>query len=107
MIGFRRSTYGPATRSLFVAPRTSIIFPITSTSILVRRKQSSASFGSQTTGSFSLNEVFSTIGTPVRSRKALDQAVIAWIGLPVDGLQPPGAVDMGDGGMSGRFSSRI
>jgi hypothetical protein len=36
----------------------------------VRRKQSNASTGLQTTGSFSLNEVFSTIGTPVRSRKA-------------------------------------
>jgi hypothetical protein len=36
----------------------------------VRRKQSSASLGWQTTGSFSLNEVLSTIGTPVRTRKA-------------------------------------
>ena len=31
-------------------------FPITSTSIFVRRKQSSASSGRHTTGSFSLNE---------------------------------------------------
>ena len=53
----------------------------TSTSIRVRRKQSSASSGRQTTGSFSLNEVFSTIGTPVRSPKALDQPVVARIGL--------------------------
>ena len=44
------------------------VSPIISTSILVRRKQSSASFGSHTTGSFSLNEVLSTIGMPVRSR---------------------------------------
>ena len=43
--------------------------PSTSTSIFVRKKQSSASSGRQTTGSFSLNEVFSTIGTPVNSRK--------------------------------------
>src|ERR1700719_4269673 len=42
-------------------------FPITSTSIWVRRKQSSASSGRQTMGSLSLNDVFSTTGTPVRS----------------------------------------
>ena len=34
------------------------------------RIQSSASSGRQTTGSFSLNEVFSTIGTPVSARNA-------------------------------------
>ena len=49
--------------------------PRTSASILVRRKQSSASSGLQTTGSFSLNEVLSTIGTPVMSLKA---AISAW-----------------------------
>jgi hypothetical protein len=43
--------------------------PMTSVSILVRKKQSNASSGLQTTGSFSLNEVFNTIGTPVNSRK--------------------------------------
>ena len=43
--------------------------PRTSVSIFVRKKQSKASCGSQTTGSFSVNEVFSTIGTPVRSAK--------------------------------------
>jgi hypothetical protein len=32
-----------------------------------QKKQSSASCGPQTTGSFSLNEVRSTIGTPVKS----------------------------------------
>ncbi len=37
----------------------------TSTSIFVRRKQSSASCGRQTTGSFSLKLVFRSIGTPV------------------------------------------
>src|SRR5436305_7414777 len=42
--------------------------PSTSMSIRVRRKHSSASSGRQTTGSFSLNEVLSTIGTPVRAR---------------------------------------
>jgi hypothetical protein len=52
------------------APRCTIVSPITITSIRVRRKQSSASFGSHTTGSFSLNEVLSTIGTPVSLRKA-------------------------------------
>jgi putative transposase len=36
----------------------------------VRRKQSSASSGVQTIGSFSLNEVLSTIGTPVSSLNA-------------------------------------
>ncbi len=54
-------------------------FPSTSTSIRVRKKQSSASPGSQTTGSFSLNDVFSSIGTPVMSRNA---AISRWyIGL--------------------------
>ena len=55
--------------SVACTARTRIVLPITKTSILVRRKQSSASSGRQTTGSFSLNEVLSTIGTPVRSRK--------------------------------------
>ena len=41
-----------------------------SKSILVRRKQSRASSGRQTTGSFSLNDVFSTMGTPVKREKA-------------------------------------
>src|SRR5262245_31468402 len=40
--------------------------PSTSTSILVRKKQSNASSGRQTTGSFSLNDVFSTMGIEVR-----------------------------------------
>ena len=50
--------------------RVTSVFPSTSTSIFVLRKQSSASSGLHTTGSFSLNEVFSTMGTPVSSRKA-------------------------------------
>ena len=40
--------------------------PRTRTSIFVRRKHSMASSGRQTIGSLSLNEVFSTTGTPVR-----------------------------------------
>src|SRR5262249_35804556 len=48
--------------------RISIVSPITRTSIFVRRKQSRASLGLHTTGSFSLNEVLSTIGTCVMSR---------------------------------------
>jgi hypothetical protein len=43
------------------------VSPSTRISIRVRRKQSSASSGWQTTGSFSLNDVLSSIGTPVRS----------------------------------------
>src|SRR5207245_11702147 len=50
--------------------RETMRLPSTRTSIRVRRKQSSASSGLQTTGSFSLNEVLRTMGTPVRSRKA-------------------------------------
>jgi hypothetical protein len=38
--------------------------------MLVRKKQSSASCGVHTTGSFSLNDVLSTIGTPLASQKA-------------------------------------
>ena len=52
------------------ASRSTTKSPSISKSIRVRRKQSKASSGRQTTGSFSLKEVFSTIGSPVRSRKA-------------------------------------
>ena len=52
------------------APRRTTQSPITRRSMRVRRKQSSASSGRHTTGSFSLNEVFSSIGTPVRPAKA-------------------------------------
>ena len=44
-------------------------------SMLVRKKQSSASSGLQTTGSFSLKLVLSTMGTPVRAWKA---EISAW-----------------------------
>jgi hypothetical protein len=37
----------------------------------IHRKQSSASAGSHTTGSFSLNEVLSTMGIPVKSRNGV------------------------------------
>src|SRR5579862_6821335 len=50
--------------------RDTTVSPSTKTSIFVRRKQSSASSGRHTTGSFSLNEVLSTIGTPVRRSNA-------------------------------------
>src|SRR6516165_4237619 len=52
-----------SSREIMVSPRTR-------TSMLVRRKQWSASSGVQTTGSFSLKEVLSTMGTPVMWRKA-------------------------------------
>src|ERR1700722_2797380 len=44
--------------------------PSTKASIRVLRKQSNASSGVHTTGSFSLKDVLSTIGTPVSSEKA-------------------------------------
>jgi hypothetical protein len=50
--------------------RTRILLPSTKTSILVRKKQSSASSGLQTMGSFSLKEVLRTIGTSVSSSNA-------------------------------------
>src|SRR5262249_55144662 len=40
-------------------------FPSTRTSIFVRRKQTNASSGLHMNGSFALNEVFSSMGTPV------------------------------------------
>src|SRR5260370_30089312 len=43
--------------------------PIARTSILVRRKQSMACAGVFTIGSFSLNDVFNSTGTPVTSPK--------------------------------------
>lgn len=52
------------------ATRITTMSPITSLSIRVRRKQSMASPGSFTMGSDSLNEVLSTIGTPVSRSKA-------------------------------------
>ena len=49
--------------------RAIITLPKTNLSILVLRKQSNASSGLQTTGSFSLKDVLSSIGIPVSSRK--------------------------------------
>src|SRR5262245_7817089 len=45
--------------------------PMTRTSMCVRRKQSSASRGRSTMGSFSLNDVLSRIGTPLMRSNAL------------------------------------
>ena len=58
-------------KSIAALPRRAMItLPRTNLSIFVLRKQSSnASSGLQTTGSFSLKDVLSTIGMPVRSRK--------------------------------------
>src|SRR5262249_49673121 len=57
-------------KSVATLPRRAMItLPRTNLSIFVLRKQSKASSGLQTTGSFSLKDVLSTIGTPVRSRK--------------------------------------
>ena len=71
--------------------------PSTKTSILVRRRHSTASSGEFTIGPSSLNEVFSNMGTPVSSLKA-------WIKLPInrvraaaDRLQTAGAVNVGWG----------
>ena len=50
--------------------RMSTLLPSTKTSILVRKKQSSASAGLHTTGSFSLKDVLRTIGTSVSTRNA-------------------------------------
>ena len=76
----RRAVHGPPERwlpaparlatALLDTTRWIIRSPITSRSIFVLRKQSSASAGVFTTGSFSLNDVLSTSGTPVRSRNA-------------------------------------
>src|SRR6516225_10463814 len=57
-------------KSIAALPRrATITLPRTNLSIFVLRKQSNASSGLQTTGSFSLKDVLSTIGMPVRSRK--------------------------------------
>jgi hypothetical protein len=65
----RSDSLGTSQPSRPLMDRSSTKSPITKASISVRKKHSSASSGRQTTGSFSLNEVLSTIGTPVRSRK--------------------------------------
>ena len=64
--------------------------PITSTSIIVRRKQSGASCGLHATGSFSLNEMLSRHAGQCLER--LDQPVIARVRLPLHRLQPLRAV---------------
>ena len=51
--------------------RVIMMSPSTSTSMRVRRKQSSASSGLQTTGSFSLKLVLRTTGMPVRASNVL------------------------------------
>ena len=57
-------------KSIAALPRRAMItLPRTNLSIFVLRKQSNASSGLQTTGSFSLKDVLRTIGMPVRSRK--------------------------------------
>ena len=78
--------------------------PITSTSICVRRKQSSASPGLHTTGSFSLNEVLSRHAR--QPRKRLDQPVIPRVGFPVHRLQPAGPVHMRHCGDRGEIGDR-
>src|SRR3954464_9880751 len=51
--------------------RVRVCRPMTSTSMWVRRKQSSASAGRSTIGSFSLKDVFSSMGTPLTRSNAL------------------------------------
>ena len=63
-----RSGAGQPEQAFCVRPRNDCISD-DQQSIFVLRKQSRASCGLQTTGSFSLNDVLSTIGTPVRARK--------------------------------------
>ena len=50
-----------------------------------------------TIGSFSLNDVLSTIGTPVWSAERLDQPVVPRRDALLDRLQPPRVVDVVDG----------
>ena len=80
------STPNPKIQPPTTACRLTTQHPITSISILVRKKQSSASSGLHNTGSFSLNDVFSTIGTPMRS--------LARVGVLINRLQPARAVYM-------------
>jgi hypothetical protein len=74
----KRTTYLPTNRVLSAIGRRhhgpgqvrcTKMLPSTRTSIFVRRKHSSASTGRHTIGSFSLNDVLSTMGIPVISRK--------------------------------------
>ena len=58
----------------------------------MRRKQSSASAGLCTIGSFSLNEVFRTIGTPVRCSNARIKSPVPRVALATDGLHPARSV---------------
>ena len=63
----------------------------------VRLKQSIASPGTQTIGSFSLKLVFKITGMPVRSIKRLNQIVVQRILFPADGLKPARVVHVIDG----------
>ena len=67
-------------------------------SIRVRKKQSIASSGVHTIGSFSLNDVFNTTGTPVEPFELFDHLPVQRCRGAVNGLQAAGAVDMGDRG---------
>src|SRR5262249_28766223 len=69
MAKHRASTHKFRCKDQAFADREMTMFSMTSQSIFVLRKQSSASCGLQTTGSFSLNAVLSTIGPFVRARK--------------------------------------
>ena len=76
-----QAAFAGGLKSIATLPRRAMItFPRTNLSIFVLRKQSNASSGLQTTGSFSLKDVLSTIGMPVRSRKISINSVISWIG---------------------------
>ena len=70
---------------------------MTSTSMLVLRKQSSACAGVNTIGSFSLKEVFKSIGTPLRSiarsvEKIADTAPAAGVEAEHEGKSGPSSL---------------
>ena len=67
-----------------------------SASIRVRLKQSIASSGLHTMGSFSLKLVFRMTGIPVLRSKALNQIVVQRIFFTGYGLQPSSVVDVID-----------
>ena len=72
----------------------------------VRRKQSSACSGVSTIGSFSLNEVLSSIGTPVRPLERLDQAVVARVGSRLTVCSRPEPSTCVIAGITARLSGR-
>src|SRR5207245_7682031 len=88
------------------APFSTPVDPRTRASMRVRRKQSRAWSGVSTMGSFSLNEVLSTTGTPLSFSKALMSCQYSGLALRLTVCSLPVPSTWVTAGMTSRFSGR-